>query len=272
MVFLIICCIASLGLSWYAYDNTYSIVRVEKERFVQTGFWPWEGYWETYHEEKTWKPYLIVPLCVVLAYFVIFSAIFYPRPGREIMAIGLGILVALGLLILAAALCGGVWPWSLPIQLQKGQVFEEWWIGDYDKKEVLQACVHPLFLTANSLTFLSPIVAGLFYALSKASSRIFEHVGVIKGLTSTIKAKLFRARSSPLSQRPKPSLAYGRGGKVALPPPPTDETVIRGPPLSSVAFDIITQSGEVRCSECGSLNDPSSRYCRNCGKRLMVQT
>jgi len=72
--------------------------------------------------------------------------------------------------------------------------------------------------------------------------------------------------------------------KVAFPPsvPPkikpkrikrvakkTDETVIYGQPsIGGAASSLRLPSGEIRCGNCGVINNPKAKHCKNCGSTL----
>jgi hypothetical protein len=47
------------------------------------------------------------------------------------------------------------------------------------------------------------------------------------------------------------------------------DTVIYGTPSGNQQLDSIKlQSGEIRCGNCGFVNDPKAKYCKNCGRKL----
>jgi hypothetical protein len=62
--------------------------------------------------------------------------------------------------------------------------------------------------------------------------------------------------------------AKAKPPQVSAPPPPSTETLIRGVPANPITEDVVMPSGEIRCSNCGILNPPLSRFCRGCGKKI----
>jgi hypothetical protein len=71
---------------------------------------------------------------------------------------------------------------------------------------------------------------------------------------------------------PVPDVSQPRFPLIPTPPisPVAFQTVIRGVPASSEVEDVIVRTGEIRCSNCGFLNSPSFRVCKNCGKQLIT--
>jgi hypothetical protein len=73
----------------------------------------------------------------------------------------------------------------------------------------------------------------------------------------------YRLRFVPAKSKPKSARSLGKTKT-----PDQKDTQMYSVPLSPQVLPVTLPSGEIRCGNCGVINNPSANFCRHCGNPL----